>query len=222
MGSTAVFVFDTRSVRNYEASANPLISDQQFEDFREFLNRIADNGQVTDVITLTTVPFVNLRTWVEELMTRVPDLINEAILQGIRDDVRDGWASPNNFSTFQAVIREISAFMRRRTDVQVWNVSGDIHVANAFMIVPEGLNRPIFQITTSALTNRSAPPAIIREITEIEDELTVDGIGAVYRIWPTVADPNFLCIQSNNGRTKFALKSFDYEKSEEHELVVSP
>jgi PhoD-like phosphatase len=221
LGTAAAFIFDTRTVRNYEAQDERLVSRQQFDDFHEFLDRVSRRSDITDIITCTTVPFVNLRTWVEEFASNAPDLLNDALLQGIRDDVRDGWASPRNMSTLQAVLEEIGAAMRRRSDVRFWNVSGDIHVANAFAIVLPGAVRPLMQVTTSAISNRALPPAAVRALTEIGDELYLDGIGEVYRVWKTVPDPNALFIRIGGGQAQFTLRALAADGSGEYSMTLT-
>ena len=220
LGTTAAFIFDTRTVRNYEAADQRLISHQQFNDFRQFLSQVSRRSDITDVITCTTVPFVNLGTWIEEYASNAPDLLNEALLQSIRDDVRDGWASPRNLNTLQAVLEEIGATMRQRADVRFWNVSGDIHVANAFAIVLPGTIRPLMQVTTSAVTNRSLPPAAVRALTEIGDELYLDGSGEVYRAWETVTDPNALFIRIGGGEAEFTLRALATDGSGEYSKTL--
>jgi hypothetical protein len=160
---------------------------------------------LTDLITCTTVPFVGLRTWVEVLMTRAPDLVNSAA-SGIRDDVRDRWTSPGNLPTLSAVLAALKRFMARRPDVRVTNISGDIHVANAYEIIVPGAPRSIYQVTTSAITNRTHPPGIVAIMTQIRDEEEVDGVGIVPRVWDSVDVPNVLFATLSASRATFELK----------------
>lgn len=204
-GPMAAFIFDTRSSRNYVANRDRLISREQFNDFTAFLDRVSRLPKVTDVITCTTVPFVGLRTWVEVLMTRAPDVVN-SVAGEIRDDVRDGWTSPGNIDTLRAVLGALRQFTIRRPDVRLTNISGDIHVANAYEIILPGAPQSVYQVTTSAITNRQHPPGVIALMTEIADEEDVEDVGLVRRVWDTVEAPNVLYSTIDSGRATFELK----------------
>jgi hypothetical protein len=209
MGSMATFVFDTRSTRNYEANRDRLISREQFGDFTDFLAAIRNRATLTDLVTCTTVPLVGLLTWATTVATRVPDVLNEILLSGIRDDVRDSWTSPGNLETLNAVLSALRSFMQARPDVRVTNVSGDIHVANAFEIHVTGALAPIYQVTTSAITNRQHAPELVALLTEIGDEEYIDGIGTVSRLWDTVTEPNVLFVEIGSGTAQFDLKVWE-------------
>ena len=221
LGPLAAFIFDTRSCRNYEAVRDRLISAQQMEDFRRFLKLARRAAGITDLVTCTTVPFVNLRSLVEKIASSAPDLLNDTVLQGVRDDVRDAWTSPGNLDTLRVVLAELRDFMRERSDVRIWNVSGDIHVASAFEINMPGISTPVIQVTTSAITNRTHPWAIVRELTEISDIEFLEGVGEIHRIWPTVTDPNVLFMRTGLGGATFTLMAFAEDGSGEYELVIS-
>lgn len=220
MGSMAAFIFDTRSTRNYEAPRNRLISRQQFDDFRKFLDIIARRSDITDLVTCTTVPFVNMRSWVMELGTRAPDFLNDNVIQGVRDDIRDSWTSPGNIDTLEAVLSVFKFFMQKRSDIRVWNVSGDIHVANAYEIFVPGARRPIYQVTTSAITNRHHPPELVEVLTEIKDGSYIKGVGQVRRIWETITEPNILCIRIGPVGAEMKLRVWSAQPSNTEELVL--
>jgi hypothetical protein len=221
LGPMAAFIFDTRGARNYEAPRDRLISRRQLEDFARFLGSARNRSQVTDLVLNTSVPFVGLRDWVVTLATRAPNLLNDVALGGVRDDVRDSWTSPGNIETLAAVIATLRSFMVDRPDVRVTNVSGDIHVANAFEIRVSGAPRPIYQLTTSALTNRNHPASLIGSIAEIADSAEIDGVGSVRRIWETVTDPNVLEMKIGNGRAEFDLKVWSPEAPGSKDLSLS-
>jgi hypothetical protein len=221
LGSTASFIFDTRTSRNYEAPRDRLISRAQFEDFVAFLRSLRNVHGVTDLVTNTSVPFVGLRDWVTSMASRAPNLVNDSILQGIRDDVRDQWTSPGNIETFAAVLGAIRSFMLERPDVRVTNVSGDIHVANAYAIDVPGAPRSIYQLTSSAITNRQHPSDIVGSIVEIRDEEYINGVGVVRRVWETVTDPNVLFMRVGSGRAEFTLKVWDPESAGSKDLSLA-
>ena len=220
LGPLAAFIFDTRSTRNYEAMKDRLISPRQMEDFRSFLSLTKKKSRITDLVTCTTVPFVNLRSWVEKLASTAPDILNDTLLQGIRDDVRDAWTSPGNLDTLRAVLAELGNFMRERSDVRVWNISGDIHVGSAFEIHIPGITSPVMQVTTSAITNRHHPWAIVRELTEVRDTEYLEGVGEVRRVWPTIADRNILLIKTGPGGADFTLSAYADDGSGEYQLTI--
>ena len=116
------------------------------------LDTIRSDSTITDLVTSTSVPFVGLRSWVTELITRAPDFLNDSVLEGVRDDVRDSWTSPGNKPTLIRVLGALRSFMQSRPDVRVTNVAGDIHVAQAYAIEMPGAPGSLYQITTSALT----------------------------------------------------------------------
>lgn len=220
LGPMASFVFDTRSTRNYESSGERLISREQFNDFVAFLDGLRGNAGITDLITHTTVPFVGLRSWVTELVTRSPDFLNDSILEGVRDDVRDAWTSPGNLPTLSAVLDALRSFMRSRPDVRVTNVSGDIHVAQAYTIEMPGLAAPVFQLTSSAITNRTHPSEFLAALIEVSRDEYIPGVGLVSRVWPTVSDPNILTIDIESGRAKFDLKVWNKDHPGESDLAL--
>jgi hypothetical protein len=221
LGPIAAFIFDTRSKRNYEAREDRLISREQYGDFVAYLDAISEREELTDLLTCTSVPFVNLRSWVTEIVTRVPDFINSGLLEGVRDDVRDSWTSPGNIDTLTAVLGALANFMHRRPEVRVWNISGDIHVANAFEIWIPGVWRPVYQLTTSAITNRVHPSDIIAEITEIKFGAHIAGVGFVRRIWETITEPNILLARLGHGRAEFTLAVWNEESTQSQDLHLS-
>lgn len=221
LNGMASFIFDTRTSRNYEASKDRLISRSQFDDFVGFLESLRSKPQVTDVVLNTTVPFVGLKAWVNTLITRAPDLLNDHLLQGVRDDVRDGWTSPGNIETLSAVLEALRRFMAERPDVRVINVSGDIHVANAFEIHIPGASRPIYQVTSSAITNRHHPPDLVASATDISSSEFIEGVGQVRRIWDTVTDPNILLMRVGSGRSEFTLKVWSEDPEQRRDRTLT-
>lgn len=221
MGPVAAFVFDTRSRRNYESPRERLISQQQLDDFRSFLAAVARRPEITHLVTCTTVPFVNLRTWVLSLVTRAPDILNDSVLQGVRDDVRDSWTSPGNLETLSSVLGSYRTFINERPDARVWNISGDIHVANAYEIEIPGAVRPLLQLTTSAITNRMHPSKFVEAATEINGGAYVEGVGNVRRVWETVTDPNVLFLTLGHERAEATLKVWSASEQGDRDLHLA-
>jgi hypothetical protein len=209
MGPMAGFLFDTRSTRNYEGTRDRLISRQQLDDFVAFLDLVGRRAEVTNLVTCTSVPLVGLLTWATSVASRAPELLNDVALSGVRDDVRDSWTSPGNMEALNALLSEIRRFMVRRPDIRITNISGDIHVANAFELHIPGAPAPIHQLTTSAITNREHAPELVALITEIGDEEYIDGVGAVRRLWDTVTAPNALFADLSATKAAFTLRVWD-------------
>src|SRR6185436_17274526 len=111
----------------------------------------------------TTVPFVYVKDIVDQLASKAPKTITDEV-GGVRDDLRDSWSSPGNEEALQEVLDVIKDLLWRRPGLHVVNVSGDIHVSNAFEMWPPGFLRPIYQVTTSAITNRDHLPPILSEV----------------------------------------------------------
>ena len=110
--------------------------------------------------------------------------------------------------------------MQKRCDIRVWNVSGDIHVANAYEIFVPGAPKPIYQVTTSAITNRHHPPKEVEELTEIQDGSYIKGVGQVRRIWPTITDPNILLMRIGPNGAEFTLKVWNKNPSDSKEIII--
>ncbi|MFO7590046.1 MAG: hypothetical protein R6X23_04005, partial [Acidimicrobiia bacterium] len=83
----------------------------------------------------------------------------------IRDDVRDSWHSPGNRRQLSRLIDILCTLHQARPDIEIINLSGDIHTSNAFTAQPKGFAKPIYQVTSSALTNRPhLPPGTISRV----------------------------------------------------------
>jgi hypothetical protein len=203
-GAQANFVFDTRSSRNYADPGGRIISDQQLADFLRFVEQVIQRPQIRFCFLGTTVPFVYLKEWVEGLLSRAPKVLTD-LIAGVRDDIRDSWRSPGNREAFRQVLTGMRRMAVRRPDLRIVNISGDIHVANAFEIWPPGFPRPFYQVTTSAITNRQHLSSLASELLVVPEVNMLPDLGLVRRIWTEVTDPNFLRIATTQDRAHLVL-----------------
>ncbi|MES9883422.1 MAG: alkaline phosphatase D family protein [Sedimenticola sp.] len=159
----ATFVFDGRSNRRYRECSGRVISDEQMGDFMLFCQRVAQNERVKTLLLGIGVPLVNLSDALEAIASTLPDWLND-MAHETRDDVRDSWNSPGNRAQLKQLMEVLLGLHRQRPDLEIATISGDIHLANAFTFQPPGFAKPIYQLTTSAITNRQSPPAIVTSL----------------------------------------------------------
>ncbi len=190
-GSAAIFVFDGRSSRNYRDRRSTLISQQQEDDFKDFLHSLKHNYDIKYLLLGCGVPLINLKDFVEILASTAPKELTD-LIGGIRDDVRDSWHSPGNKPGLKVIINIIRELVLDRNDIKVVFVSGDIHVANAFSFLPPRFPAPCYQLTTSALTNRQHLSETGSKFLSVGDSGYSDVLGTITRIWDEIQDPNFL------------------------------
>ncbi len=206
----AAFVFDGRSSRKYHNQKGHVISPQQFNDFALFCEQIADKPEIKFLIMGCGVPFINLKDFVEELGSKATKVLTD-LVAGIHDDVRDSWHSPGNKEALKRLIGVLKKLHRRRGDLEIVNISGDIHVANAFTFQPLGFTKVIYQITSSALTNRQHMPKIASELLSVGTQAFSDVLGMITRVWEEVSDPNMMVISNHGEFLQFELKVYDLD-----------
>ena len=209
-GNVAAFMFDGRSSRRYHRQNGHVISPQQLNDFKTFCERAVNKPEVKFLIMGCGVPFINLKDFVETLGSKAPKALTDMVM-GIRDDVRDSWHSPGNKEALKDLISVLRSLQRRRGDIEVVNISGDIHVANAFTFQPLGFHKVMYQITSSALTNRQHMPAIASELLSVGTEAFSDVLGIITRVWSEVSDPNLMTISNHGEFLRFELKVYDLD-----------
>ncbi|WP_439182720.1 alkaline phosphatase D family protein [Carboxylicivirga taeanensis] len=207
-GNIASFVFDGRSSRKYSDPNGQVVSASQLEDFRVFCQLVAQTMEVKFLLMGSAVPFINLKDFIERLGANTPDFVNELVAE-IRDDVRDSWHSPGNINQLKKMISIIRQLHRNRPDINIVNISGDIHVANLFSFQPLGFTRALYQVTTSALTNREHPSELLNDLLQVGTEAWSEALGLITRIWPTVSEPNILKIEPVGQDLQLSLKVFD-------------
>eukprot|EP01087_Luapelamoeba_hula_P002639 TRINITY_DN1231_c0_g2_i1.p1 TRINITY_DN1231_c0_g2~~TRINITY_DN1231_c0_g2_i1.p1 ORF type:complete len:953 (-),score=177.05 TRINITY_DN1231_c0_g2_i1:86-2944(-) len=206
-GLQASFLFDTRTHRNY--THGRLASLQQMHDFTNFCHHIAQDPRVHFLLLGTTVPLIYLKPWVSSRLPRFTKRVSDMI-GGLRDDARDSWVSPNNLDVALPSLLDVLLILHKlRPDIRILNISGDIHVANAFHCKPPGFTRRIYQVTTSALTNSTHIPPKLARIAVVGKSARYPHLGKVTRIWEDVTERNFLAITTTAGHVDLDLRVFD-------------
>ena len=220
-GNVASFVFDGRSSRHYYKEKGHVISEEQFTDFEAFCEYVAEHKKEVKFILMGSgVPFINLQDYIETLGSKAPKVITD-LMAGIRDDVRDSWASPGNIEGLKRLIGILRKLMLKRPELEIVNISGDIHVANAFTFQPLGFAKPLFQITTSALTNREHPPELLASLIYLDETAFSETLGIINRVWTEVSDPNILLVENRGNILRMHLKVFDLELKEGESRTLS-
>ena len=220
-GSVACFVFDGRTSRRYSDPGGRIISDDQFADFESFCRQIASDRRVRFLVMGTAVPFINLKDIVEELGSQAPKALTD-LMAGIRDDIRDSWHSKGNREGLKRLVRILRNLHWRRPDIDIVNVSGDIHVANAFSFQPFGFTKALYQFTSSAITNRDHPPAALAALVDVGATTFSEVLGFVTRIWDSLTSPNIMTLTPVGDVLRVTLRVYDLDvPSAERERATS-
>lgn len=209
-GELAAFIFDGRSSRRYDDPQGRVISDEQFADFADFCDQIAENHDIRFLVMGCGVPFINLKDFVETLGSAAPKALTD-LMTGIRDDIRDSWLSKGNREAFKELLGVLRRLHWRRPDLDIVNLSGDIHVANAYSFQPPGFGKCIYQFTSSALTNRDHPPGLLAALVEVGQTSTSSILGFITRIWESASDPNVMTVEPHHGNLRICLRVFDLD-----------
>lgn len=210
-GAVAAFIFDGRSSRRYADPEGRILSEQQFVDFETFCADVAEDRNVRFLVMGCAVPFINLKDVVEELGAKAPKALTD-LMAGIRDDIRDSWHAPGNREGLKRLIGILRRLHRRRGDIDIVNVSGDIHVANAFSFQPPGFFRTLYQFTSSALTNREHPPEALAALVDLGAHSFSEVLGLVTRIWESIGEPNLMTLEPRGDVLRVILRVFDLDQ----------
>ena len=208
-GSVATFIFDGRSSRAYHQKNGRVISDQQMADFERFCYQVAHDESIRYLCMGTAVPFINLKGFVERIGSEEPKRLTDLEGVTIRDDLRDSWHSPGNQGQLQDLITILRKTLDKNEKCIAVNLSGDIHMANAFSFQPPGFRQACYQITSSALTNRKHLDSWVAPFFEIGAIAHSDILGDITRIWTNERNPNFLTVRERNGLLDIHLNVFN-------------
>jgi hypothetical protein len=209
-GEVAAFIFDGRSSRRYSDPGGRVVSDQQLADFASFCDQVADERDVRYLVMGCGVPFINLKDFVETLGSAAPKVLTD-LMAGVRDDIRDSWLSKGNREAFRELLGVLRRLHRRRPSLDIVNLSGDIHVANAFSFQPPGFAKCLYQFTSSALTNRDHPPALLAALIDVGRTSMSGTLGLVTRIWESLGDPNVMTVEPHGGYLRISLRVWDLD-----------
>jgi len=209
-GEIASFIFDGRSSRKYADTGGQVISNEQMDDFKQFCNVVAKDKNIKYLVMGSAIPFINLHGFLENLISKTPKVVTDRIA-GIRDDVRDSWHSPGNINQLKQLISVLRWLHRQHATLEIINVSGDIHVSNMFSFQPLGFTKALYQVTSSALSNREHPNDTLNDIIQIGSTAWSEALGLVSRIWPTISDPNIILLKPKGTYLEVSLKIYDLD-----------
>jgi alkaline phosphatase D len=178
-GPVAVFVMDLRSERRADEGKIEVYSDRQLLDLARFLAENADRPVAAIVVS---VPIAH----VDGSVTAAAVLAT-----GQASDVADRWSNPKALRARDRLLRLIRAHQRAHPAQRIVLVGGDVHVGCLFEIAWDDGLPPIFQFTSSALSNvqprveRWAAEQVPRTMAEIAD---APDLAAKVRLVPSVDD----------------------------------
>lgn len=191
-----------------------VISDQQLDDFERFCNHIRGLPDVRYLLLGNSVPFVYVNDMIEALASEL-EIMATSVGKHVRDDIRDSWHSPGNRRQLNKLIDILRHLHAARPDMELINLSGDIHMSNAFTFQPDGFNKPCYQITTSALTNRGTLSDSVSNLLSVGGPLgfleSSDDFGDVHRLWHEANFQNFLSVKATGTEIEFHLHVFNKE-----------
>ena len=184
-------------------NAGTVISEQQMKDFKNYCNSLKSRTDIKYLLLGNAVPFIYILDLIEAIAA-------EASLAGSnRDDIRDSWHSPANRKQLLEVIDILRDLHNSRKDMEFINISGDIHISNAFSFQPEGFSKPLFQVTSSALTNNPPSEGKILDLVTVDGPLSVSAksndFGAMKRLWSEAEEQNFLTVETKESSIEFHL-----------------
>jgi alkaline phosphatase D len=139
-GAVAGFTFDLRSERSLARAR--VVSDAQLGRFQAFLDANAD---AEALLIVTSVPLVHIPEWVARKGAQyLPDV-----------DFLDHWSAAQNVADRGRVVAALRKHLERpeANGQKVVIVGGDVHIGAAFAMRIVGSGRPLFQLTSSAVTN---------------------------------------------------------------------
>lgn len=212
-GVAATAAVEKELVELYRWS-NPgeVISEQQLADLGRFCDHVRGLPQVRYLLLGNSVPFIYINDFIEALAAEL-DVMATELGQEMRDDVRDSWHSPGNRRQLSRLIDILRRLHQARPDIEIINLSGDIHISNAFAAQPEGFARPIFQVTSSALTNRISISDSVSNLLSVGGPLSFlessEDFGDVARLWHEGVYQNFLSIDASEERIEFVLHVYN-------------
>lgn len=176
-----------------------VVSDLQLKDFERFCHHLKSQPHVKYLVLGNSVPFIYILDFVESIAAESAIAATDTGMN-MRDDIRDSWHSPANRRQLSKLIDILRDLHRARNDLEFFNVSGDIHLSNAFRFQPDGFNKPLFQVTSSALTNDPPSAEGLLNLLSVDGPLSInaksDLFGQIERLWHVGDAQNFLTINA--------------------------
>jgi hypothetical protein len=177
-----------------------VVSNLQLKDFERFCHHIKSQPRVKYLLLGNSVPFIYILDFVESIAAESA-IAGTDTGKNMRDDIRDSWHSPANRRQLSNLIDILRDLHRARSDLEIVNLSGDIHLSNAFVFFPDGFNKPLFQVTSSALTNNPPDVEGLLNMLSVDGPLSVnaqsDIFGKMERLWHEGSAQNFLTIDAS-------------------------
>ncbi len=207
-----------------------VISDQQFSDLERFCDHIRRLPGVRYLLLGNAVPFIYINDVIETLASEL-ELTATELGRNIRDDIRDSWHSPGNKRQLSRLIGILRRLHNARPDLEIINLSGDIHISNAFTARPEGFSRPIYQVTSSALTNRISISDSVSNLLSAGGTLSFMETGGLFgeikRLWHEGVYQNFLSIEARDSAMTMHLHVYNRDDERplggrDRKLVIYP
>jgi hypothetical protein len=146
--------------------------------------------------------------------------------KAIRDDIRDTWHSPANRRQLAKLIDSLRDLHFARRDIEMVNISGDIHHSNAFSFQPDGFTKKIIQVTSSALTTNPPSAEAVLNLLSVDGPLSYnassDLSGEMERLWH-VDSQNFLSISAGKDAIELYLHVYNRDdfKSTANDKVLT-
>lgn len=203
-----------------------VVSDLQLEDFKRFCRHLKGQSAVKYLLLGNSVPFIYILDFVESVAAESA-LAGTEIGQEMRDDIRDSWHSPANRRQLGKLLEILRDLQRDRPDLEMVNVSGDIHLSNAFAFQPDGFSKPIFQVTSSALTNDPPSAEGLLSLLSVGGPLSVNAssplFGPIQRLWHVGDRQNFLTVDATPLAAELHLHTWNSAdpSSEESDLILT-
>lgn len=189
-----------------------VVSDLQLEDFKAFCRHVKGQSQVKYLLLGNSVPFIYILDFVESIAAESA-LAGTETGQEMRDDIRDSWHSPANRRQLAKLLEILRDLHQDRPDLEMVNISGDIHLSNAFAFQPDGFSKPIFQVTSSALTNDPPSAEGLLSLLSVGGPLSVNAssplFGPIQRLWHVGDRQNFLTIDARAAAAELHLHTWD-------------
>ena len=195
-------------------NAGQVISDQQLNDFKQYCGVVKNNPNVKYLVMGNSVPFIFVMDVIEALLAEAK-ISDTALLGELRDDIRDSWHSPANRRQLNQVIDIMRELHEQRPDIEFINVSGDIHISNAFTYQPKGFKKPLYQVTSSAITNRTTGD-LGSDLISTGGPLSIgskqsEDFGKVNRLWHEGEYQNFLTMDATPEAIKLRLHVYNHD-----------
>jgi hypothetical protein len=206
-----------------------VVSDLQLKDFERFCHHIKGQARVKYLLLGNSVPFIYILDFVESIAAESA-IAGTDTGKNMRDDIRDSWHSPANRRQLSKLIDILRDLHHARPDLEFINLSGDIHISNAFAFHPDGFNKPLFQVTSSALTNDPPDVEGLLNMLSIDGPLSINAqskiFGKMERLWHEGSAQNFLTIQAMMHAIELHLHVFDSSdissKKKDRTLTIRP